>query len=122
MAYEHGLSDEVVKEGQAILDQKDVSIGETMDAFLDFVSGHGLSQTLQLLPELLLTHPKNRGTLLLNAFNAHRNGSMIRRVGANLDELKSAVAMGMHADPKIQKDIFACYMYMYSTATHAKQA
>ena len=32
----------------------------------------------------LLTHPQNRGSLLINPRNAHRNGSLIRRVGANV--------------------------------------
>ena len=52
-----------------------------------------------------LTHPKNRGSLMVNPNNAHRNGSLIRRVGANLKELHMAVAVEMSPDPRKRQEI-----------------
>ena len=104
MPFEHGLADEVVKAGQSILNQKDVAIGDVKEQFLDFIKEQNLSQVLTLNVDLFLTHPKNRVSLVLNPYNAHRNGSMIRRVGADFDELKGAVAVEMHPDPDVRKD------------------
>ena len=105
MDYAHGLSKEVVAKGQLMLEAKGLSVGEIKDDFLDFLEGHNLAQKGVLHTDLLLTHPKNRGSLLLNPNNAHRNGSLIRRVGANLGELHGAVSMEMSPNPKRRQDV-----------------
>lgn len=39
-----------------------------------------------------LVHPQNRGNLGLNPHNAHRNGAIIQKVGADLSQLSGATA------------------------------
>ena len=99
MAYGHGYAPDMVAEGQAILDNKSTSIGELKDDFLTFLAAHNIVQKSVVHTDLLLTHPTNRGSLLLNANNAHRNGSLIRRVGANISELHNAVCIEVSPDP-----------------------
>ena len=105
MEYAHGLPMEVVAQGQAILDAKGKSVGEINDDFIEFLEEQNLVQKGVLHTDLLLTHPKNRGSLLLNPNNAHKNGSLIRRVGANLGELHGAVSMEMSPNPKRRQDV-----------------
>ena len=100
----HGIDAKVVAEGQAILDDKSVSIGEVKDNFLAFCERIGLLTHGVLHTDVLLPHPKNRGGLVLNGNNAHRNGSKIRRVGANVVELHGAVSMEMSPDPAKRQD------------------
>ena len=100
----HGLSKEVVAKGQAILEAKGLSVGEIKDDFIDFLEEQNLVQKGVLHTDLLLTHPKNRGSLLLNPNNAHRNGSLIRRVGANLGELHCAMTMEMSPSPQRRQE------------------
>ena len=101
----HGLSKNVVAKGQTILEDKGKSVGEIKDDFIDFLVEQNLVQKGVLHTDLLLTHPKNRGSLLLNPNNAHRNGSLIRRVGANLGELHGAVSMEMSPNPTRRQDV-----------------
>ena len=58
MALAHGISAETVRQGQAILDDKSVSIGEVKDNFLEFLDQMKLLQKGILHTDLLLTHPK----------------------------------------------------------------
>ena len=94
-----------MKAGAEILAKKDDSIIEIKDQFLEFLSQQQLGEEQIVHTGKLLTHPKNRGTLLINPYNAHRNGSMIRRVGANLKELRGAVCIEMHPDPSVRKEL-----------------
>ena len=105
MDYAHGLSKEVVAQGHTILEAKGKSVGEIRDDFIEILEEHNLAQKGVLHTDLLLTHPENRGSLLLNPNNAHRNGSLIRRVGANLGELHGAVSMEMSPNPKRRQDV-----------------
>ena len=96
----HGIDAATVAMGQAILDNADKkAIGEVKEQFLEFFVANKLLHKQQLHSRFCLTHPKNRGSLLLNPNNAHGNGSRIRRVGANLSELHNAVAVDMSPDP-----------------------
>ena len=104
MEYAHGIAKEVVAKGQAILESKDKWVGEIKDDFIEFLDEQNMVQKGVLHTDLLLTHPKNRGSLLLNPNNAHRKGSLIRRVGANLGELHGAVSMEMSPNPKRRQD------------------
>ena len=104
-AYAHGISQEVVAQGQTILEAKGKSVGEIKDDFIEFLEEQNLVQKSVLHTDLLLTHPKNRGSLLLNPNNAHRNGSLIRRVGASLGELHGAVSMEMSPNPARRQDV-----------------
>ena len=105
MAYAHGFDSQVVAQGHAILEATGKSVGEINDDFIEFLEEQNLVQKGTLHIDILLTHPKNRGSLLLNPNNAHRNGSLIRRVGANLGELHGAVSMEMSPNPKRRQDV-----------------
>ena len=52
----------------------------------------------------LLVHRRNRGGLLVNAFNAHRNGAKIASFGGDRAELHSAVCIELNPDPEKRKD------------------
>ena len=97
----HGYTSEQVGEGRRILDQdvKDVPIGTIKKEFLGYLSDQKISYKARLHVCEILVHVKNRTGLMLNAHNAHRNGSQILRVGANRDELHGAVCFEMQPDP-----------------------
>ena len=97
----HGYTNEQVAEGVRILNQdvNVVPIGTIKKEFLDFLCGQKISYKARLHVREILVHVKNRGGLLLNAHNAHRNGSHICRVGADLGELHGAVCFEMQPDP-----------------------
>ena len=52
-----------------------------------------------LHPEQVLCHPQNRAGFMLNGFNAHANGSKVKRIGANREELHGAVAIEINPFP-----------------------
>ena len=116
MPSDHGFPDDVVAKGQAILMDKTTSIGEVKDAFLAYMWELKLPTQSVLHTNDLLTHPKNRGSLLLNPNNAHRNGSLIRRVGANLAELHNAVSMEMSPDPVVRAERLRAPLCMCDSA------
>ena len=122
MAYPHGLSPDTVKRGQSILDDKNLSIGEVKDNFLQFLEGQNLVQKGVLHTDMLLTHPKNRGSLLLNPNNAHRNGSLIRRVGANISELHNAVSMEMSPDPVRRQELRIVVVFVVSIIASVRKS
>ena len=51
----------------------------------------------------VLCHPKNRAGFMLNAFNAQANGSKVKRIGANRDELHGAVVIELMPTPAEKK-------------------
>ena len=104
MSYKHGYSAALVEKGRKILDSDD-EIGIIKDNFLELLMENGIGRDVVMKVEDLLVHPSNRGGLLVNAFNSHKNGSMVRRVGANKKELHGAVCMEMSPDPKKRKDL-----------------
>ena len=98
--YKHRYSAEQVKKGNDILQQKHKAIGEIKDEFLLFLEQEckeGFDEVLHT--DVVLVHPKNRNALLVNAFDAHRNGAKIKHAGANTAELHNAVCIDMHPDP-----------------------
>ena len=46
--------------------------------------------------ETILVHPANRGGLGINHFNAHKTGSNIYKLGADLSQLEQACCMELH--------------------------
>ena len=121
MAYPHGLSTDLVKRGQSILDDKDLSIGEAKNNFLKFLEAQNLLQKGVLHTDMLLTHPHHRGPLLLNPNYAHRNGSLIRRVGANISELHNAVSMEMSPDPVRRQELRIVVVFVVSITASVRQ-
>ena len=106
----HAYSRELVQKGQAILDDKDSPIGEVKDRFLELLAQQHISYTAVVNTSDTLTHPKNRNGLMLNPFNAHRNGSLIRRVGANKKELHGACCIELCPHPaKRQASVYISF-------------
>ena len=93
-----------MEKGRKILDSDD-EIGIIKDNFLELLMENGIGRDVVMKPEEVLVHPSNRGGLLVNAYNAHKNGSMVRRVGANKKELHGAVCMEMSPDPTKRQDL-----------------
>ena len=57
-------------------------------------------------PDLMLVHPDNRSKLGVNAFDAHRVGAYIARVGADLQLLSKATAFEIApADPQRSRQL-----------------
>ena len=87
--------DDLVGQVQSILDQDAREIGpvtqwnQALEALLKAKVAYVVED---VHPSLLLVHPENRSKLGVNAFNAHRIGAYIKRVGADLQELKKATA------------------------------
>ena len=54
--------------------------------------------------KLLMVHFRNRGGLLVNAFNCHKNGAKVSLYGGDRAELHSAVAIELSADPTKRKE------------------
>jgi hypothetical protein len=102
--YDHGFSAAVVAAGDAILRDKNKSIGEIKEEFIEFCRGLNMAEDKVIHSDKILVHPKNRGGLLVNPHNAHLNGSMIRRVGAQMAELRNAVSIQMSPDPQKRED------------------
>ena len=98
----HGYSAKFVADGQSVLDG-DGPISERCAGFLDFLMAAGVAHAQVMHTDHLLTHPKNRSSLLLNPYDSHRNGSMIKRVGANMAELHGAVCIEMSPVPEDRK-------------------
>jgi hypothetical protein len=101
----HGFSKEIVDQGEAILRQDGKAVGEIESEFVDFllnvvhVGTHGILHCSEVI-----VHPKNRGGLMINAFESHQKGSKVKHVGAKLEKLVEAVCMQMSPDPVKRKD------------------
>ena len=52
-----------------------------------------------LHPGQILCHPPKHAGRMLNGFNAHANGSTVKRIGANREELHGAVAIEVNPFP-----------------------
>jgi hypothetical protein len=73
--------------------EKKIGVFSQWQALSNLMADHAVSyQAKDQDCKLFLCHPDNRGKLGLNAYNAHRNGSVIAKVGANLSELTNSVA------------------------------
>ena len=103
----HGYAADVVAEGARILAQNpvNVSVGVIKDEFLSFLKAKQICYEAIFHSDQVLVHPKNRGGLLINPFNANRNGSAICRSGANLKELHGAVAFELQVDPQLKQAV-----------------
>ena len=51
---------------------------------------------------------RNRGKLLLNAFNCHVVGAGVYAAGANKKALHGAIAIEMSPNRQIREDMYAC--------------
>ena len=77
---------------------KTKSANEVFFEAMDCLRKWNFTYLLQLEPKYVLTHPVNRGGLMLSPYNAHRNAATIHRVGADRKQLLNAVAMEMAPD------------------------
>ena len=66
----------------------------------------------KLHSKYLLVHRRNRGGLLVNAFNSHRNGAKIASFGGDRAELHSAVCIELNPDPEKRNDCLFLLLYL----------
>ena len=59
---------------------------------------HDISYVQTFHPSQVLCHRKNRGSLMLSPYQAHRNAHTVHRVGADRKQLMNAVALELAAD------------------------
>ena len=62
---------------------------------MDLLRKQKLVQRVPMKAKSLLTHPENRGRLMLSPFNCHRNAATIFSVGGDLKQLSNATAFQM---------------------------
>ena len=89
------MEKEVVQKMQAILAKtlEEMAVSSKWTAIVDLLVEHKVAYTLKEVPPTeFLVHPQNRGKLGINAYNAHRNGSVIYKIGADLQLLGKATA------------------------------
>jgi len=56
----------------------------------------GITQTVEnVTADMMLVHPDNRGSLLLDFYKMHQNGSNIKKAGANTARLQESVCFGV---------------------------
>lgn len=99
----------LVDEGRAVLarDGVDAPMTVTMD-MIEFLMKHNIAVKETHHSKYFLVHLKNRGGLLVNAFNCHQNGIGIKTAGADLAELHNAVALELPPfGNKVRKDLRA---------------
>ena len=68
---------------------------EVYNNCMEVLKDHQLSYTAKLTANLLLTHAKNRGGLMLSSHRVHTNGAVIHAGGADRNSIVNAVAMEM---------------------------
>ena len=86
---------DLVARVQSIIDQDPREVGPLTKwgQILDKLKEHSIPYIVEdVSATLVLVHPDNRSKLGVNAFNAHRNGAFIKRMGADLQELLKATA------------------------------
>ena len=95
---------EIVDEVNAILSQSPKAVGPITqwNQALEVLMDAKIAYVVENVPSgLLMVHPDNRSKLGVNAFNVHRVGRYIKRVGADLNELRKATAFELcPIDPK----------------------
>lgn len=92
--------DELIQKVETILKQDPKTVGPITQwgqALAALKEANVAYEVEDVHPRLIMTHPDNRGKLGVNAFNAHRVGAYIKRVGADLAELKKATAFELSA-------------------------
>ena len=90
MSAYHAYTPAQVAKGKGILEQKHKAIGAIYDEFIAFVKndlGEGFEGVLHT--DAILTHNKNRGGLLINAFNSHTNAAKVLYDSCPLAELRT---------------------------------
>ena len=86
-------SQELVDQMNELLNRGGVAAITILGDALDLLAQHNISYELrEAKVELFLVHKKNRGGLLINPYNSHRNLCSIVQCGANEKELHSSVA------------------------------
>ena len=105
----------VINDGRKILNQnvEEVPVGEIVHEFIAFGLESGIATSRKIHTDNVMVHIENRGKLMLNWNNAHRNGSSIARVGANLKELHGAVCFEVSTDPTKRKELQAKAFYRF---------
>jgi hypothetical protein len=80
-------------------DQTIVKVNTIFESAIALLKAAGIIYELpKVHPKYILVHPKNRAGLGLSWHNVHRNGSIIRAVGASLKQLGNAYCIEMSTD------------------------
>ena len=91
-------SEGLVKKVQAIIDtDKKAPVTKWLEVVEVLKAGNIMYTVHDVSPKQLLVHPDNRAKLGVNAFNCHRTGAYIKRVGADLEMLTKATAFELSA-------------------------
>ena len=101
--FEH-FAESIVRAGDNLLGKGGGSTAvNTMCAdFLEFCRANKLSYRVKLHTSQVMCHPKNRGGLMLNPYNAHKNLDTVHKVGANMKELHAAVCVEVSGRPDVK--------------------
>lgn len=77
-------------DGVLALDSEECVVGSKWSKIEKMLLDEKIAVRMKLHTDDLMVHQDNRGGLGLNCFNAHRNGKILRRVGADLNQLSRA--------------------------------
>lgn len=89
----------LVQEVQALIDRESSDLGpvNAYSQIMEKLKGAKIAYTAEdVSPTLVMVHPDNRGKLGLNAHNVHRNGAMLKKVGADRGLLTKATCFELH--------------------------
>ena len=104
------LNELFIRDFRSVLKSKG-SCNEVYQRCMDCMREHKLLYTLQeILCKFFLTHKFNRGGLMLSPHNAHRNGAVIHKGGADKKQLVNAVCIelapaGKQRDDQIKANV-----------------
>ena len=89
----HGYPPELVKDIQDIIDAANLGTLAPNTALADIeeiLKDKHIVRLVDLHPDEIACHPDNRGSFGLNAYNVHKNGAEIDKVGCDLAQIKNA--------------------------------
>jgi len=92
----------LVAEVKALKDDHQLPINLKWSAIREKLMAAGLLWTSQEKPESFLTHPSNRGGLMLSWHDCHKKGGAILALGADKGKLQKGVAFQMSPDPEVK--------------------
>lgn len=99
MAMELGVKAQVVA-----LMESDQGLNSKLDKIVEVLKAHSLAWVATLTPDLLLTHPENRGGTMCNPFDCHFKGEKILTTGLKAALLPAnSVAIEMSQNPSTRQ-------------------
>ena len=94
------ISHAVVQKGAKILrNDEELPCITVMKNMMHLMADERIMYNMVIHTEFVLCHPRNRGGLGINGYQAHMNGARVHRVGADTRELHGAVCVEIATDP-----------------------